>query len=170
MTAEPLFPPPRPRRPKREPRARACALVIAVASQLERQGIDARSRLVFAIARAAGAAPFRRASGLLWLAERRAGPRKLRPRTAPERSRRILVAVFLALERVDGRSRGMVGRARRAARVKGGATFANGEAVAWLRRFVRPGADAQTENLRQYRAARDSLRSAQMGTEPRTDI
>jgi hypothetical protein len=161
------------REPKRDQRARSFALVVALATLLEREGIPASSRLVFRIALAAGAAPFRRASGLLWLGERRYGPRKLPPRTAAERSRRILIAVFKALERVDGRGRGMVARARRAARVKGGAAFDDHDAVTWLRRFVRPGADGRTENLRQYRAARDSLRGAQgpkPGTDPHTDI
>jgi hypothetical protein len=149
--------------------------VIAVATQLEREGIAARSRLVFKMARAAGAAPFRRQSGLLWLAERRYGPRKLAPRTDEERSRRLLIAAFKALERVDGRGRGMVGRARRAARAAG-ATFDCVKAVAWLRQFVRPGADGRTENLRQYRAARASLAGSAVakalasGTEPQTDI
>jgi hypothetical protein len=151
---KPLYPaPPR----KRDPRARAYALVVAVAYYLEREGVPARSRLVFAIARAAGAAPFRRASGLLWLADRHGGPRKLPPREPRERSRRLLIAVFKAVERVDGRGRGMVARARRAARA-GGGVFRNGDAAAWLRRFVRPGADGRTENLRQYAAVLAELR------------
>jgi hypothetical protein len=176
MTAQPLFPDPRPKRRVRCPRTRAAALVVAVASELARQGIEPRSRLVFAIARAAGAAPFRRQSGLLWLADRPTGPRKLAPRTGRERSRRILVAVFKAVERVDGKGRGIVGRVRRAASVDGGARFHYREAASWLRRFIRPGADGRTENLRQYRATRDSLRgsvtakSLDSGTDFGTDI
>ena len=169
MSVQPLYPAPP---PKRDPRDRACALVVAVAYCLEREGIPARSRLVFAIARAAGAAPFRRASGLLWLADRHGGPRKLAPREPRERARRLLIAAFKAIERVDGRGRGMVARARRAARA-GGSAFRDTDAAVWLRRFVRPGADGRTENLRQYRAARESLREAKgpkPGTEPGTDI
>ena len=137
-------------------RSRACAFVLAIAAALERQGIRPRPVLVFKIARVAGAPPFRRAAGLCWLADRRAaGRRKLTPRTDRERSRRILVAVFLAIEAVDGRGRGIVARARRAARA-GGVTFGDHDAAAWLRRFHAPAVDRR--NLKQYRAAADAVR------------
>jgi hypothetical protein len=147
-------------------RSRAFALVVAIAYQLEREGVAARSRLVFRIARAAGAAPFRRESGLLWLAERRYGPRKLPPREARERSRRILIAVFRAIEQVDGKGRGTVSRARRAARVPGGATFDDHAAAVWLHKFKRPKADPRTVNLRQYQATRALLLAPRNGRRP----
>ena len=86
-------------------------LVLSVASWIEAERIDVTERIVFPIARAAGA-KFPIAVGRLWLAEPRDRwkGRAKPPRNAHERSRRLLIVAFLAIDRGRGQGRGIVRR------------------------------------------------------------
>lgn len=140
-------------------------LVLSVASWIEAERIDVTERNVFPIARAAGAT-FRNNVGRLWLELDRAPVDRRRakaPRNAQERGRRLLIVAFLAIERGRGQGRGIVGRARRAARAAG-ARFDNRRVDGWLERFVRVDRRelVRRRNLRQISAIYEAVRGLEL--------
>jgi hypothetical protein len=139
------LPPGRRRGPSSRP---ARELILAFAWELSAEAIAPESKLVFAMARAAGAV-FRDAEGRIWLAGRPRGPRPriaFEPFEEPDRSRRLLLAAFKAVKQVEGKP--VVARARRAARAAG-ARFDDHAGRKWLERFT--AGRVVPANLRQSR-------------------
>lgn len=139
-------------------------LVLSVASWIEAERIDVTERIVFPIARAAGA-NFRSTVGRLWLAEPRDRwkGRAKPPRNAQERSRRLLIVAFLAIDRGRGQGRGIVRRSSAAARAAG-ARFDDRKVDRWLGRFVKvPRRElVRRRNLRQYAAVWEVVRMLEL--------
>lgn len=140
-------------------------LVLSVASWVEAERIEPTKRIVFPIARAAGAT-FPDHAGQLWLALDRAAPERRRakaPRNPQEWSRRILIVSVLAIERGRGQGRGIIRRARDAARAAG-AKFDNRRVDGWLARFVRVDRreHVRRRNLKQFAAVWEAVRGLEL--------
>lgn len=153
---------------RRDP-TRSERLVTELVIALREERVEPFQRLVFPMARAIGATFG--ANALKWIAEARSRPVRPRSRRAVRagddklEARRLTVAAFRAIERVDGA--GSVARARAAARAVGLGS-AHADATEWLAPFIRPKDRAKLagSNLKQAPAVLAALLAADAPTEP----